>query len=116
MMIELDEKYVFHIPKCKYEDGELVAVELEAILDDLFCRFKRNGYESAYMSDVKSWYKQRYFDELLITVFTCSCNVSNDDSMTPSDIFGKWFRKNNDVLGQEAFAFEWDNRLFIEKL
>ncbi len=108
-MIELDKKYVFHIPLYKYENDDLVLLEIDDVLDDLMIRLGENDFNSLYITKVESHYKSRYFDEILLTLF-----VRNDES--PEVIFKKWFHENNDVLRQEEFAYECGNTLFVEKL
>ena len=107
-MIELEEKYVFHIPLYKCAGDELAEIEADGILDELVDELSQNGFDSLYMTKVESIYKSRRFDELLITVFA--------SSNTPESIFSEWFSKNNDVLGQEAFAYEKANRMIINEL
>ena len=107
-MTVLTEKYVFHIPLYKYLDDGLVAIEIDDVLDELISEFSENGFENFYMTKAKAHYKSRCFDELLITVFTSS------DS--PAEIFEKWFRDSNDVLGQEAFGYEHANTMIIQDL
>ena len=107
-MIELTEKYVFHIPLYKYVDDELVAIEIDNLLDDLISDLSENGFENFYMTKAKAHYKSRCFDELLITVFT--------SSNSPAGIFEEWFRNNNDILGQEAFGYECANSMIIHEL
>ena len=51
---------------------------------------------------------ERQFDEMIVTLF------SNDD--LPCRIFEEWFRKHNDVLCQEAFAYETGNTMVINDL
>ena len=104
-MIRFDKKYVFHIPLDKYENDELVLIDIDDLLNDLIDEL---GFESLYMTKVKSVYKKRIFDEILITIFT-----SNG---TPEEIFEKWFRHNNGILGQEAFAYELNERMIVKKL
>lgn len=107
-MIELTEKYIFHIPLHKYADGELVLIEIDDLLDELISDLSENGFENFYLTKAKAHYKSRCFDELLITVFTSS------DS--PAEIFEKWFRDNNGILGQEAFGYEYGNSMIIHEL
>ena len=107
-MMELNRKYVFHIPLCKWENDELVPIDIDGILDDLASEFSQKGFEGFYLTKAKAHYKSRCFDELLITMFAASDN--------PEEIFSEWFRANNEVLGQEAFAWEMGNSLFIEDL
>ena len=102
-MYKLDKKYVFHIPLYKFEDGELVELSIDGLLDNLIDDL---GADSLYITKAKSHYKSRCFDELLLTLF-----VSGDES--PEDIFKNWFRDNNHILGQEAFAYECQNQMHI---
>ena len=106
--MELNRKYVFHIPLCNWENGELVPIDIEGLLDDLIGEFSQKGFEGFYLTRSKAYYKSRCFDELLLTMF-----ASSD---IPEGIFSEWFMANNDVLGQEAFAWEMGNSLFIEDL
>ena len=106
--IELRRKYVFHLPLYRYENDNLIALKIDDLLDDLTDEFIKSGFENFYVTEAKAHYRKRSFDELLITMFA--------DSASPEMIFKEWFRENNDVLGQEAFAWECGNSLFIEKL
>lgn len=103
-MKELNKKYVFHIPLYKYEDNELILIEIDDILDDLIYQL---GSESLYMTKVKSVYKKRMYDEILLTIFT---------NESPEFVFEKWFEENNDMLCQEAFAYELGDSMIIKKL
>lgn len=109
-MMELDKKYVFHVPIYKFFKMGLIPIEYEEVLDVLIDRFNQDGYGSLYITEVKGFYKSREFDELLITIFTSSY----DD--LPELIFKNWFIENNDVLGQEAFAYECNNSMFVEEI
>ncbi|WP_458452991.1 hypothetical protein [Methanobrevibacter sp.] len=107
-MIELEDKYVFHIPLYKYKDDELVVIEMDGLLDNLISELADKGFDSFYMAEVKSFYKSRIYDEILITVFS-------PKDKSPLEIFKKWFRKNNHILFQEAFAFEIGDKMIVEK-
>lgn len=98
----LDKKYVLHIPLNKFVSGSLVNLEIDDILEDLLFNF-----EGCYMANVKSRWKNRTYDELLITVFS---------TKEVDKIFKKWFLKNNNVLCQEAFAYEIGDVMYIEEL
>ncbi len=102
----LDKKYVFHIPLFKYEDGELIRLPIDSLLDDLIGQL---GHNSLYITKVESYYESRRFDEILVTLF-----VTSDEN--PEEIFKDWFRKNNNVLRQESFAFECQNEMHILEL
>lgn len=104
-MIELDTKYVLHIPLNKFSNGGLVELDIEDLIDELMVSLDIDSY---YVTRVESHYKTRKYDELLITVFT--------NTQTIGSQFRDWFLKNNHVLGQEAFAYEVNNRMIIEKL
>ena len=102
-MKELDKKYVLHIPLYKFEDDELIKLEIDDDLDDLMALLKS---DSLYITKVRSFYKSRCFDELLVSLF-----VSGSEK--PEEIFKEWFRTNNDILGQESFSYECGDRMFI---
>ena len=108
-MIELTEKYVLHIPLSKCEDDMVVDLNMDEILEDLISQLDMKGFDSFYITKVQSHYKSRIFDEVLITIFT-------DSGRDLVGLFRNWFLKNNNVLRQEAFAYERNNRLVIEKL
>ena len=109
MMVKLNKKYVFHIPLYKYVADELVSIDIGDIIDELVDDFSGNGFDSLYMTKVKSLYKSRMYDEVLITMCT-------DSGRYPEEIFENWFRRNNHVMEQEAFAYECGNEMVIVKL
>ncbi|MBE6494628.1 MAG: hypothetical protein E7Z84_08515 [Methanosphaera stadtmanae] len=111
-MIELDEKYVLHIPSHKYEDGKLLNITTTSHINDLMDKLNNEGYTSFYKTDVKGYYKTRCFDEILITIFTSK----KENKKSPKDIFRQWFKEHNSILKQESWAYEHNGTLFIEKL
>ena len=102
-MEEFGEKVVLHIPLSRYENGELVSLEIGEIIDELVVDM---GIESCYATEVKSYYKGRIYPELLITVF-------GSQSESIIDTFRKWIVKHSETLGQESYAIELQNRLII---
>lgn len=104
-MTVLNRKFVFHIPLYKHVSGNLVQIDIDDILEELMMEFNENGFDSFYITRIDSYYKTRRFEEMLITIF------SNDDA--PCGIFEVWFRKHNDTLCQEAFAYEIGNAMMI---
>lgn len=108
-MIKLDKKYVFHIPKYKIWKLKINSCPHRRYNKEFITKLNENGYTSAYLTEAKSYYKNRTYDEILITLFTSSKN-------NPEKIFRKFFTENNSILKQEAFAYECDNRMFIEEL
>ena len=58
---------------------------------------------------MKSYYKSRRYDELLVTIFA-------GNGKGPCEIFRDWFSRHNKVLCQEAFAVEINNRMIIRKI
>ena len=107
--MELNKKYVFHIPLFKFSNNRLIQIEIKDILDDLISQLNDNGFENLYITEVKGQYKSRSFDELLITLFT-------HDNQSPEIIFKTWFENNNNLLKQEEYAYECNNSMYIEKL
>ena len=107
-MTVLNRKFVFHIPLYKHVSGNLVQIDIDDILEELMMEFNENGFDSFYITRIDSYYKARCFEEMRITIF------SNDDA--PCGIFEAWFRKHNDTLCQEAFAYEIGNAMMITDL
>ncbi len=101
----LEEKFVLHIPLYRHVDGNLESLEIDMLLDGLI---ERLDCESFYISRVVSYYKSRSYDEMLITIF------ADDDEV--GEVFKRWFRLNNHILGQESFSYEHNDRMIIEKL
>lgn len=112
--VELDKKYLFHIPLYKYVDNKLIALDMDDLIDDLIRQFSEKGYDSLYMSKVKGYYKTRCFDEMIITLYVSAEFLKKHEF--PEAIFKEWFKKNNDLLGQEEFAYECGDKMYIEKL
>ena len=110
-MIELEEKYVLHIPLSKCADGELMGIDIDEIFGELANALNEIGVCSFYTAKVRGYYKSVEYDELLVSVF-----ASENESETVKAIFRNWFLKNNTLMQQKEFAFEADGRLFIEKL
>ena len=107
--MELDCKYVLHIPLSMWENGKLKALDVDGQINELISCLELKGFDGFYVTKVESHYKSRKYDELLITIFACG-----DD--TPLPIFRHWFFKNNHILSQEAMAYEVDNKMIIEAL
>ncbi|WP_458403117.1 hypothetical protein [Methanobrevibacter sp.] len=107
---DLEYKYVLHIPLAKYVDGTLIHQNIDEILDELYDELCDNGYDVFYMSKVKGRYGSNVYDQLLITIFTSA------ESENVAEIFGNWFSKNNDVLCQKEFAYEYCGKLTVVKL
>ncbi|MBR0270694.1 MAG: hypothetical protein IJQ68_01695 [Methanobrevibacter sp.] len=108
-MIKLNKKYVFHIPQYKFENDKLIAIDTEKLIEEFISTLNENGYTSTYLSDVKSYYKNKSYTETLITLFTTQENE-------PEKLFRQFFHKNNSILKQEAFAYECEDKMFIEDL
>lgn len=108
----LDEKYVLHIPLSKYVNGELAAIEIDDLVDELISRLSENGYENLYILKARGYYSSRCFDEILITIY-----LSPDENhLLPDEIFLNWFETYNDILQQEAVGYEHNGRMFVEKI
>lgn len=110
-MIELDQKFVLHLPVHKFENERVTAININKVLDNLINILNENNYHSFYITKVNGHYKTRSFDEILITIFTSS----NDNRKKPDKIFKEWFQDNNDILRQESYAYEYNNIMYIEE-
>lgn len=109
-MKKLDHKIILHIPVHKFENNKITEINMERYLNILIETLNNNGYTSFYKTSVTGYYKNRSFDELLITIFT-----TRDDTKAII-IFKEWFETNNNALKQESFAYEDNNILYIEEL
>ena len=107
--MELNCKYVLHIPLSRWENGSLIPLDVDELLDELILNLEVKGFDSFYLTKVESYYKSRKFNELLLTIFA-------GDGDAPHEIFKEWFLRHNDILAQEAFAYELNNKLIIETL
>ena len=105
----LDCKYVLHIPLSRWENDSLIPLDVDEQLDELINDLEVQGFDSFYVTKVESYYKSRKFDELLITIFA-------RDGDAPHEIFKEWFLRHNDILAQEAFAYELGGKMIIETL
>ena len=112
-MIELTEKYTFHIPLYKSINNKLVPIDIDEILKCLIEEFDKNGYDSLYIENVKGYYNLETFDEILINIFTSKEMIKTHNS--PDAIFKQWFNDNNDILEQLALGYEYNNKMYIEK-
>ena len=107
--MELDCRYVLHIPLSKWENGEVVSLDVDGEIEELISHLEVQGFDGFYVTRVKSYYKSRRYDELLVTIF-----AGNGEG--PCEIFREWFSRHNEVLCQEAFAVEINNRMIIRKI
>ena len=105
--MELDMKYVLHIPLSRWENDALIALNVDDLLEELINDLELQGFDSFYVTKVVSYYKSRKFNEVLITIFA-------RDGDAPHEIFKEWFLRHNDKLAQEAFAYELGNKMIIE--
>lgn len=102
-MLEFEEKIVLHIPLSKYKNNQLVELDIEEALDELI---RDLNVKSFYKTNVESHYHNRSYPELLITIFA-------NDSAEITEVFKKWIFKNSDLLEQESYAIEVNNKLII---
>ena len=101
--MKLENRYVLHIPLCRFADGKLISIDIDEVLVEL-----TGQLDSFYITMAQSHYKSRDFEEILITVFTCDGKIE--------ETFKEWFIKTNNILGQEAFAYEKGCELIIEEV
>lgn len=108
-VMEIDCRYVLHIPLSKWVNGEIVPLDVDGEIGELISCLEVEGFDGFYVTRVKSYYKSRSYDELLVTIFA-------GEGDGPCEIFREWFFRHNDVLRQEAFAVEINNRMIIEEI
>ena len=97
-------KYVLHIPRVKFIDGQLVSILLESTTLALEIA---KQIDSCYFVDAVGYYDGRLFDEKLMVVFS---------DIDVGEMFRKVCEKYHDLLCQEEYAYEKDNDLIKFKI
>ena len=106
--MKLTHKYVLHIPA--HKNKTLEKIDMDEPLNKLIKLLKRE-YTSFYKQEATGYYKDNMaFGEVLITIFT------KTEQESPEKLFRKWYKEHNSILEQEAYAYEHDNTIIIEKL
>lgn len=105
-----NNKIILHIPEQAWINDKLQDIPIRKLIDILTVRLQDAGFHSFYITRVKSFYKGRSYPEKLITLY-CA-----DEYEKVIDIFSDWFIENNNLLRQEAFAYEYNNSLCIKEL
>ncbi len=108
--MEYKTKLVFHIPCATWNNG-LIPVNYNAFKQILLEAFAEIGLTSLYTVSAKGYYKGREYDEILLTVFS-SLRGAN----AAVNAFRKCFKERNNLMKQEALAFERDGVLIVEAL
>ena len=67
-------KFVLHVPLYRFTGNELEMIEIDELLNELLSELSSNGFDG-YISKVKSFFKSRMYDELLITIFAGDTRV-----------------------------------------
>ena len=57
--MELDCRYVLHIPLSKWENGEVVPLDVDDEIEELIFCLEVQGFDGFYLTKVKSHYKSR---------------------------------------------------------
>ena len=108
--MKLTHKLVFHIPQKALVHGVALEIPFSALFPNLVTALYDAGVSGFYVVDGVGFYEGRTYPEKLVTVF---CEDAPEDV---EKAYRDWFRHFNDVLQQEAFAYEVDGVLHIEKL
>ena len=110
--MELQEKLVLHIPEERWCVDHLESIVSGHAFDDLIDTLENSGVISLYSQNAMGFYKGNWYHEILFTIF---CEKRGKASAVV-EIFDNWFRSNNGVLKQEAFAYEWNGTLYVRNL
>ena len=105
-MLICKNKHILHIPLSRFVNGEMEMLDIDDLLEELFDKLEENGIEGFYTTRATGFYRSRRYPELLITVYSNRAGIVEE-------IFEEWFRAHNEVLGQEAFSYEANDRLII---
>lgn len=105
-MIVLKDKYVLHIPCCKWINGKYEPVDAGAVVDAVAKRLAEQGIDAMYYEKSMGRYKGREYQQLLVTVFCNGVDV------------GKIFLDicRNSQLQQESYAYEYNGSLYVCEL
>lgn len=103
----LSNKIVLHIPEKAWINEELADIPVKKAMKSLTNMLSDYDF---YTQRIKSCYKNRKYPETIITIF---CNAEADKII---GIFSEWFKTNNDVMKQKAYAYEFNNSLYIDDL
>lgn len=102
----LKDKYVLHIPCCKWDNGKYEPVDAAAVVDILGRKLSEYGIDSMYYDKTMGRYKGREYEQLLVTVFCNEVDVGK--------IFLEICRESD--LQQEAYAYEYNGKLYVCEL
>lgn len=108
-METFDTKIVLHIPHFAFSDGGLVEIDCYGFCKALCERMNGNGITDWYETNAFGRYKGRRYDQELWTLF-----VRPDQKDVVLESFREMFSEWNDVLQQEAFAYELNGVLHVE--
>lgn len=108
--MDYNAKLTFHIPCAAWSNG-LIEINYKAFKQYLLEGLAAIGLTSLYSVQAKGYYKGREYDEILLTVF---CKEQDCDAA--AEVFRQTFRVHNDLMRQEAFAYECNGVLVVENL
>ena len=106
-MLTLKNKIVVHIPHKAFIDEKFVDIDYLACRNNLIQMLESCGVGGFYITNVVGHYKNRSYDEELLTFFY---NKTNDD--IENKIYS-WIESDARVLKQECIAVEFDGILKI---
>ncbi|MGI5976742.1 MAG: hypothetical protein ACOX68_03500 [Candidatus Limivicinus sp.] len=105
-----DVKLVLHVPHFSW-CGKLTENQHVAFLRYLRAELGAAGFTAFYSVPATGFYSGRSYAEELVTVF-----CAEDKKEHIIKIFEAAYRTHNDLLQQEAFAYECGGMLFTEEL
>lgn len=108
--MKLPHKLVFHIPQKALVHGVALEIPFSELFPNLVTALYAAGLSGFYVVDGVGFYKGRTYPEKLVTVFC------GDTMEAVESAYQDWFQRFNDVLQQEAFAYEVDGELVIKDL
>lgn len=110
-MMTLNTKIVLHIPLVAWKDHAITPIDYAAFKHLLLVALEDAGASSLYTVQATGYYKGREYAETLWTIF---CEETDRDRIV--EAFRRTFREHNDIMQQEAFAYECNGTLHVEEL
>ncbi len=106
-----DTKLTLHVPCVAKESGGLVKINYEEFKSRLIKALADVGVNSYYTQAATGYYDGAEYDEVLWTVY---CEKQDGDKI--AEALCRTFRESNDILKQEAFAYERNGVMTVENL
>ncbi len=108
--MEYSEKLTLHIPHYRW-DGKLIPIDYSSFTEKIVSRLSEIGIEGCYSIVATGYYKGKSYSEDLLTVY---CTKDQVEGVV--NIFNRAYKKANDIMQQECFAYEHNDKMYVVSL